>query len=534
MEVRKFLQLIFMAVGIPVILHICLTKTLIPAIYREGNINDDINLSRFGITFVIWVICYMTYQFAFAPFSFFKNLGLPYAPTEPILGNLREMVKLGLHQLHLKHLLKLGNVFGFFMGRRPILVVADPDLLKQILIKDSEKFLNRFDAFKPKAPFHHSLLILKDGDWKRVRSILSPTFTSGKLKQATYLIEECLERLLDNLSKAAKADGRTEIWSMYGKFTLDVILSTAFGKRLDVQYGKKNTKIEKELYSFFQFTNLAKAVDILNPPGWVRKFASHHLSSRDPSYFVSLLKPVLEERKEAGMKSRCDFLDLMLAESSAGLSKLTDDEIMAQAITFLLAGYDTTANALSYTTYLLALNPNIQEKLYQEVKVKFDEDSDERLPIHERIQALKYLDQVFSESLRLYPPGYFLIRSAKENFYVNGVCVPPCVEIMVPVYAIHHNPEFWDNPEKFDPERFTLDARSKRHPCMYLPFGNGPRNCIGMRFALLEAKIALVKIIKQFKFEKLSDTKVPLPLKSGVTLTPKHGIHIKIVCREKN
>ena len=534
MELKNFIQLILMVAGIPLILYICSTSILIPALYKGENIEDYINLSRVGMSFLILVICYTIYRFAFAPFSFFKKLGLPYATAEPVLGNIREMVKLGLHQLHLNYLVKFGNVFGFFIGRRPILVIADPDLLKEILIRDSEKFINRFVAFKPKAPLHHSLLFLKDGDWKRVRSVLSPTFTSGKLKQTAYLIEECLEKLLENLSKAAEASSSTEIWSMYGKFTLDVIMSAAFGKRLDVQYGKRNTKLDKKLYSFFQFSNLSRALDVLDPPDWLRKLVSHHITSRDPSYLVGLLKPVLEERKETNMKSRYDFLDFMLTENSAGSAKLTDDEIMAQAMTFLLAGYDTTSNALSYTTYLLALNPSIQEKLYQEVKEKFKGDWNESSPIYERIQTLKYLDQVFSEALRLYPPGYFLIRKAREDFYVNGVSVPPAVEIMVPVYAIHHNPNFWDDPEKFDPERFSLEAKSNRHSCIYLPFGNGPRNCIGMRFALLEAKIALANIIKRFEFEKCSDTRDPLPLNPGVTLSPKHGIHIKLVCREKS
>ena len=369
--------------------------------------------------------------------------------------------------------MKLGNVFGFFIGRRPILVIADPELLRQILAKDFGNFLNRLDVAPARHPLPLSVHVAKNDDWKRVRKRLNSIFTSGTLKSTTSLIEECLERLLENLRGTSEEDKSIEIWSVYGKFTLDVIMSTAFGKRIDVQYGVKNTTIEQHLYNFFKGTHISQCLDVLDPPKWLRTLFSRFIFSEDPTYFVNLLKPILEERKKANVRTRCNFLDFMLNEDGTGSEKsgLTDDEIMAQALTFLLAGYDTTANALSYVTYLLALHPDIQEKLYKEVKVKFQDDTFLNLQMYEKMQTLNYLDQVLSEALRMFPPAYFVFRNAKKDFYMNGACLPSSVEIMVPIYAIHHNPEFWNSPDTFDPERFSSDLKSDRHPCIYLPFG---------------------------------------------------------------
>ena len=523
MKMRSVVKTAFITAVMPLILHMSLSFIL-----SHLEINTHVGSSlQLGFVILLWISVLGIHRFAFAPYSFFKDLNIPYVKPEPVLGNTRELLGLGNNEFHLKYMEKYGNVFGTFVGRRPRLSVADPDMLKQIFVKDFHIFNERSAAFRQRPPMDSGMLFAKYNVWKKVRTTCSPTFTAGKIKHTMPLIEECLDNLLLNFENASRKHESTEIWSVYGKFTLDVILSVAFGKRWDVQ---DSADIFKEMNRFFRFTLFGVTLDLVDPPRWLRDFLSSHIVANDPSYIVNLLRPIVEERRKSKEALRQDFLDLILAETSSGTTKLSDDEIIAQAFTFLLAGYDTTGNALSYTTYLLALNPDVQEKLYQEVSTEVHTNEDES--VYEKLQKLTYLDQVFSESLRLYPPAYVTVRDCTEDHIINGIRIPKGLEVAIPIFSIHHSPKFWENPEKFDPERFNSAAKANRHPCIYLPFGHGPRGCIGMRFALMEAKLALAAVVRKFKFEKCVDTEVPLQLDQNLTMSPKNGIRLRVIARE--
>ena len=203
--------------------------------------------------------------------------------------------------------------------------------------------------------------------------------------------------------------------------------------------------------------------------------------------------------------------------------KLTDEEIISQSFIFLIAGYETTANSVAYACYLLATNPDVQQKLINEI----DTNCPDAISInYDSVQGLPYLDMVISETLRIYPPGFLINREANDQAEINGIHVAKDIMIAIPVYGIHHNPKIWPNPEQFIPERFSPEEKAKRPPCSYLAFGNGPRNCIGMRLALLEAKIALVKILQNVELIAVTETENPLKIRTGASLSPINGIYL--------
>ena len=534
MKSLPVVKMILLIISIILILHTCLLlyDDVFDRHVHEAKAKFVLLPSMdLGWTLLAWITFALLYKFIVTPYSFFNKLKIPSPTADPLFGNLRKLASTNFNEFMVQNIKQFGNVFGIYIGRRPFLCIADPEMLKQILVKDFDKFTNRPKLVNHLGkPMDEGLLVARDGAWKKIRGVTSPTFTLGKLKQTVPLICECIRSLEDTFQKAATENKSIDVWLACGKFTSDVIISAAFGKSPD-QRSKEEMKVfNRKMEEVFEFKTLIGIVDMLNLPDWFRNIIFDFVSSHDPTYFLNKLKPVIKERRNRGLKEGRDFLDLILNENKAGVTKLTDNEIMAQSITFLLAGYETLMNALAFTIYLLALHPDTQEKLYTEVKNQnFDTSAEE---FYGNVQKLEYLDQVFSEALRCYPPGYFGMREAREDYLYNRIQIPKGMEIIIPIYAIQHNPDFWEDPHIFDPDRFDQEKRTSIKPCTYLPFGYGSRNCIGLRFAQLEAKIALAHLVKRFKFEKSVDTEVPLSVRLGLTMSALHGIYLKVSSRK--
>ncbi|KAK3704538.1 hypothetical protein QZH41_006326 [Actinostola sp. cb2023] len=206
---------------------------------------------------------------------------------------------------------------------------------------------------------------------------------------------------------------------------------------------------------------------------------------------------------------------MMSAENADGSAKLDDDQMISQSVTFLLAGHETSNNTLAMSAYHLALNPDVQERLRCETLIAQQTNPDK--PLYELGQELEYLECVNNEVLRLGGPGHMINRSCSKPYKINDVTtIPAGMEVIIPIYSLHHDPEAWPEVEKFDPERFRGDAKESRHPFQFIPFGEGPRNCIGKRFALLEVKITLVNILTNYKIVRCPrETQVPLKMIAG-------------------
>lgn len=316
-----------------------------------------------------------------------------------------------------------------------------------------------------------------------------------------------------------------DMFSWYSKMTFEVILSSAFGIKSDVQRNPDNEFLLKAR-SIFHPPAILMMLMALPGARFLRGFFSQSASSL--GYFLDLGDKIIRMRRE-GKDERQDLIQLMLsAHDPEGGNKggLSDDEITAQSATFLLAGHETSSNTLTFITYHLAVNPDIQEKLRQEIVASFKENPEKSL--YEQCFGIEYLDCVINETLRLNPPAHVMTRVCNKTCTINGVTIPEGTEVKYPIYALHHDPELWTHPEKFDPNRFLSPAKDVIHPFQFLPFGGGPRTCIGMRFAMLEIKMTLIKILCKYKFVRSPETQVPLKVVSGITLTSKDGLHIRM------
>ena len=203
---------------------------------------------------------------------------------------------------------------------------------------------------------------------------------------------------------------------------------------------------------------------------------------------------------------------------------ITEDEILANAFVFFIAGYETTATTLSFATYELTLNPDVQQKLYEEVMSSVDTNGEID---YDLLARLTYLDAVVSETLRHHSPAISLGRMVANDYKLGdtGITLKKGQRVIMPVYAIHHMEEFYPEPFKFNPDRFLPENRHKIVPYTYLPFGSGPRNCVGMRFGLMEAKLGLAQVIRRYKFVRSVNTPTQIPLQNVPPLhTPKQVI----------
>ena len=315
----------------------------------------------------------------------------------------------------------------------------------------------------------------------------------------------------------------------FSKLTLEVILSTAFGVDAKIQMGE-NTEMIQEAKKLFQIPQIVRQIARLPFGNLVFRLLSR-LRGTKPGYFNEIVKEIIQNRRQQGITGRKDLLQLMMTATDEttveGVSRLSDDEVEAQSVLFLLAGYETSSNTLAFTLYHLAVNPDVQDKLRSEINEAMETYARKK-PQHEIAQNIEYLDCVIKEAQRLCPPAAFINRECDEDFDLNGIHIPAGTEVVIPIYALHHDPDAWEDPEKFDPERFRGPAKDARHAFQFLPFGAGPRNCIGMRFALLEIKIALVRILMKYKFVRSPETQVPLVIHSGATLSAKGGVMVRV------
>ncbi|XP_041575123.2 cytochrome P450 3A19 [Taeniopygia guttata] len=266
------------------------------------------------------------------------------------------------------------------------------------------------------------------------------------------------------------------------------------------------------------------------------------LSSTGRLFGVDFLSPAISSGNSTDSPSaavdRVDFLQLMIESQNShdgsksaetSLDKtLSDEEVLAQALIFVFAGYETTSSTLSYIAYNLATHPDVQQRLQDEVDAHLPNKAS---PTYNAIIQMEYLDMVVSESIRLYPTGGRLERVCKKTVELNGVTIPEGVVVLIPAFVLHRDPQYWPEPDEFRPERFSKESKEGIDPYTFLPFGAGPRNCIGMRFALLVVKVAVVVLLQNFSFRPCKDTPIPLDLDSKGFMQPKKPIVLKMVPR---
>ncbi|XP_003416647.1 cytochrome P450 3A9-like [Loxodonta africana] len=476
------------------------------------------------------------------PYNFFRKLGIPGPRPLPFIGTYLEYRK-GMLEFDLECSKKYGKIWGLYEGRQPILAILDPDLIKTVLVKEFYTAFTNRRNLALSGNLKLAITEVEDEMWKRIRAIISPTFSSGKLKEMFPLIKHHGDILMKNIEKKVAQDEVVNVSEIFGAYSLDVITSTSFGIDTD--------SINNPDDIILRCVKKAVSVSFLSPlifltglfPFLVPLLERMNvtlLSRKELDFFVNVTQRLKEQRQASGRSDRVDLLQLMI-DSQATVSlessksnhfpkALTDVEITAQSIIFIFAGFETSSLTLSFIAYNLATHPEVQEKLQEEIDSALPNKEDFT---YDALFQMEYLDMVVNETLRLFPLGGRLERVCKKTIEINGVTVPKGTVVVIPTYVLHRDPAYWPEPEKFCPERFSKDNKKGLDPYVFLPFGIGPRNCIGMRFSLLSLKAALVLLLQNFSLEICKETPIPLELNTNSFMVPKKPIFLKLTPRTR-
>uniref|UniRef100_A0A2H8TW02 Cytochrome P450 6a2 n=1 Tax=Melanaphis sacchari TaxID=742174 RepID=A0A2H8TW02_9HEMI len=477
---------------------------------------------------------YLTYHY-----GKWAALGVSHAAPTPPFGSLSDVAMGRVPLVDVVHSLYQQfdgqRYFGIYEGRKPLLVIRDPQLVYTVMVKDFRSFVDRNAnkvSFVHDKLFDH-LVNLRGEQWKAIRAKLSPTFSAAKLKSMLSDINVCTARLIDNLNEQITSNsGIVDVSEASAQFTTDTIGRCAFGLDLntlsdpDSEFRRTGREV---LMPRFRST-LLNLIRLLGFGRLLDVFRIRGMPSYIYDFFDNLLETTIEQHKH-DENARNDFIALLvklkdeekLKENEQKL--FTDDILAANAFVFFIAGFETTASTISYCLYELAMNPEIQVKLREKIKQTLDAN-DGKLS-YDTLKDMKYLDMVINETLRLYPSVPVLGRVCTQKYTIadSNISLNVGERLLIPIYSLHHDPKYYSDPNIFDPERFTEENISSRPHGTYLPFGDGPRICIGLRFAMMETKSGLAEILSKFEVSPCKKTQYPIKINPRtILLTPKQSI----------
>ncbi|CAH0549076.1 unnamed protein product [Brassicogethes aeneus] len=473
-------------------------------------------LLEFGLLLVTLVI--LVWFYFKQSYSYWKNKKIPY--MEPVFpyGNLDSLLPRGISiglqskkyfEEFKKRNLKYGGVYAV---AAPMLVVNDLDIIKDILIKDFSHFSDRGIYNNPSSDKMSSALFTQGGHkWKTMRSKFTPTFTSGKIKAMFDAMSSNAKNMIGFLDGLENKEAVNIKYLAQG-YTIDLIGSTVFGLECD-SFKTPDTMFREMARKMLQvnFTLGANLCLAIYHPNLARKLGVYLIDKDVAKFFATVARDNVHYRESNNIRrpdlfqSLIDLKNLENAEESIGI-----DEVAAQTLSFFFAGFETSSSTIMFCLYELARNQEIQEKVREDVR-KMVQKHDGEIT-YDGIKEMKYLGQVIDETLRMYPLVSTLTRVCTKNYQIHGTddVIEKGTKILISAAGIHKDSDLWVNPHEFDPERFNDENKQNIHPCAYLPFGEGPKNCIGMRFGLLETKIGVATLLSNYRFHISPETKQPL------------------------
>ncbi|KAL5228236.1 hypothetical protein ABZP36_016501 [Zizania latifolia] len=420
-----------------------------------------------------------------------------------------------------------GKLSFTWFGPTPRVMIHDPELVKEVLS-------NKFGHYGKQRPSRFGKLLATgvasyEGEkWAKHRRILNPAFHHEKIKRMMPVFANCSAEMITRWENSMSLEGVSEIdvWPEFQSLTGDVISKTAFGS--SYQEGRRMFQLQEEAAE-----RLIQAFQTLFIPGyWYLPTKNNRRMREIHREVCKILRGIIGKRQRDinnGETNNDDLLGLLVESNmreSNGKAELgmSTDDIIEECKLFYFAGMETTSVLLTWTLVVLSMHPEWQERAREEVLHHFERTT----PDYDSLSRLKIVTMILYEVLRLYPPAVFLIRRTYKQMELGGITYPAGVNLMLPLVFIHHDPEIWGrDANEFNPERFADGiSNATKHQAAFFPFGWGPRICIGQNFALLEAKMALTKILQRFSFE-LSPSYTHAPY-TVLTLHPQHGAQIKL------
>lgn len=388
-----------------------------------------------------------------------------------------------------------------------------PDDIEYVVSSNAKNF---FKAMSLRSNFFHRLvgngLLTSEGEtWKRQRRLAQPAFHRQRINSYAQVMVDFTERMMSTWKEGEVRDIHRDMM----RLTLEIVVRTLFNADVSQDSDKVGRVLAAIVQPFASQATIKWILDNRLPTPTHRRF------HREARQIDDIVYRIIAERRASG-RDQGDLLSMLLQAHDEDGSQMTDQQLRDEVMTLFLAGHETTALTLSWIWYLLAQNPQAEQKFHAELA----EVLGGRLPAVEDLPSLKYVDMIAREAMRLYPPAYGLGREAIEDCEIGGYHVPRKTQVFMFQWATQRDPRFFDEPDRFYPERWSNDFIERLPKYAYFPFGGGPRFCIGSSFAMMEIALVLATIGQRFRLGLVSDH--PVSLLPAMSLRPKDGIKVKI------
>nr|AFR43486.1 cytochrome P450 [Locusta migratoria manilensis] len=475
------------------------------------------------------VVLPLLYWYATRNNSFWRKRGVPYMKPALVVGNMGGVVT-GRHHMRAG----ASRFMGMFAFDQPLLMVKDPELVGRVLATDFSSFyrLNFTLLESEESVAGRSIFAVNGPRWKTLRSVMTPGFTSGKMKRMFQLVEECGQVLVTHLVAATEKGSDLEVQELMACYTTDVVCSAFVGIKCGALQDPKAPMREslRRIMRDDLVGQLAQALSFLAPKLF-EKLNISDVRKEFEEFLSNTTEQTMAYRKKNGIV-REDSLDMLMrvrdgaadqgpVEASGGRGwsgiQVRPGGPGGAGADLPNAGFETSASTMVFTLYELALNQGLQDRIRQQVKHVADKHGG---VTYEAIAEMTDLNNAVSEALRMYPVVNFLDRRSTRDYQIPGtsVVLPKDTGVVVSVLGLHYDPRYWERPHQFIPDRFSEENSKGRPNYVYLPFGDGPRQCIGMRMGLMQVRVGLAHLLRNFSVGPSVQTPVPLPLDPRTSL----------------
>ncbi|KAG5669769.1 hypothetical protein PVAND_000063 [Polypedilum vanderplanki] len=471
-------------------------------------------------------------------YNYFKDRGIPNPKPIFPLGNFWG-VGLSVHFIHrvneiYRQFKGKAKICGFFVTTIPAYIALDIELIKNILVKDFDSFHDRGIYYNEKAdPLSAHIFSIAGEQWKTLRQKMTTTFSSGKIKAMMPTLNKISEEMTEVLGEYADEGKTLNYRDMASRLMCEIVGEIAFGIKCNAL---RDPNCEMMVLSdFLSIKDMKQRVMYLFSnafPEVCRKLNIQITPKDVQHYFLKIINEAIEYREKNKIR-RNDYFDMLLQLKNEGkldgdvtnVGRISHTDMLAACFVFFVAGFETSSTALAYALYELAVNQELQDRTRDEIE-KVLSNYDGKVT-YEALMNMNYPGQVISESLRKYTPGNVLMRKCTKEYKIpdTDIVIEKGRMVFLPMHAIHNDPEYFPDPEKFDPDRFSPEMEKERNPFTFLPFGEGMRICMGLRFGLIQTRLGLVSVLRKYRVTLNEKTVHPIRLDpKDVTMMPYGGI----------
>ncbi len=413
---------------------------------------------------------------------------------------------------------RYGGINGIRLGNMNVYLVHDPTLVEQVLLHHHARYSkNTFQYNALSSITGRGLLTNHGADWLKHRRLAQPAFARPRLMALDRIIVPATQAMLDRWDRYLQKNETIDVDAEMMQLALEIVGKALFS----IDLSKEASRLTSAVITCLDHI-IYRAKHLVVPPDSFPTARNLRFKRALRALDQAVYEIMAQRRKQEDLGE--DLLGMFLKARDKDTGEpMSDQEIRDEILTMLIAGHETVASALTWSWYLLSLHPDVRRRLRNEVEQVLGQ----RTPSSEDLEKLPLTEQVFSEALRLFPPAWIITRRAEEEDTLAGYSIPVGSLMIISPYVVHRLPSVWENPLGFDPDRFSTGEKEGRERFRFIPFGGGPRLCIGNQFAMIEARLILAMVVQRFHLDLLPA--YPLHVEPLVTLRPRSGLPMRVV-----